>query len=222
MRKFLVGTALVAAIAAPAAAQESVAMPGKPSVFSITPYVGYMFFGDYFETRDGLEYTQDNNGIFGAEATIDLGRAVSLVGNFGYAKSRFEFERGGTAPIEVPASNEVGTWFYDGALRLKLPMTMGMSSFAPYVQGGVGAVRYTFDTDDFNDSESTTNVAYNVGVGALFKFAGVGLRGEVKDYITSLDWKRPSDINDPQDFDRIDGGRVAHNWAVSLGLTIAF
>ena len=219
MRKFLVGAALVAAAAAPAAAQESVTGAGKPSVFSITPYVGYVFFGDFFETSNGLEYTQDNSGIFGAEATLDIGRAVSLVGNFGYSKTNFEFERGGTAGAEFRASPDVGMFLYDGSLRLKLPMGAGMSTFAPYVQAGVGAVRWSFDTDDFNAEGTTTNVAYNLGVGATWKLGGVGLRGEVKDYITSLDWQRPSDAND---FNDIEGDRIAHNWAVSLGLTIAF
>ena len=219
MRKFLVGAALVEAVATPAAAQESVVAAGKPSVFSITPYVGYVFFGDLFETSNGLEYTQDNSGIFGAEATLDLGRSVSLVGNFGYSKSHFEFERGGTAGAEFRASSDVGTFLYDGALRFRLPITNGMSTFSPYAQVGVGAVRYSFDTNDFNAPGATTNVAYNAGVGATWKIGGVGLRGEVKDYITSLSWERPTDAND---FNDVKDDNIAHNWAVSLGLTIGF
>ena len=117
MRKFIVGAALVAAVAAPAAAQESVT-GNKVSVFSITPYVGYMVWGDFFETANGLEYTQDNSGMFGAEASLDIGKAVSLVGNFGYSKTNFEFERGGTAPAEIPASQDAGVFLSDGSLRL--------------------------------------------------------------------------------------------------------
>ena len=218
MRKFIVGAALVAAVAAPAAAQESVT-GSKVSVFSITPYVGYMVWGDFFETSNGLEYTQDNSGMFGAEASLDIGKAVSLVGNFGYSKTNFEFERGGTAPTEFAASQDVGVFLYDGSLRLKLPFTAGMTSFAPYIQGGVGAVRYSFDTNDFNAEGTTTNVAYNAGVGATWKIRGIGLRGEVKDYITSLGWERPSDANDFNDVKKND---IQHNWALSLGLTFAF
>ncbi len=219
MRKFFVGMTLAAALAAPAGAQESVVQSGKPSVFHITPYVGYVIFGDYFETTNGLEYTNDNTGIFGVEAGLDISRAVSIVGNFGYMKTNFEFERGGTAPAEIPASADVGIFAYDANLRLKLPITMGMTSIAPYVQAGIGQFRYSFDTDDFNAEDATSNMAYNIAVGTTFKFAGVGLRGEVKDYITSLDWQRPSDAND---FNDIEGGRTAHNWAISLGLTIGF
>lgn len=220
MRKFLVGAALVAVTAAPVAAQTSIGNPDKPSVFSITPYVGYVFFGDYFETANGLEYTNDNSGIFGAEATLDLGRAVSVVGNFGYSKTNFEFERGGnTNETEFRASSDVGIFLYDGALRLKLPFGTGTGTFAPYVQAGAGAMRYTYDTDDFNAENSTTNVAYNVGVGAMWRIGGLGVRGEVKDYITSLNWERPSDAND---FDDVRDTPIAHNWAVSLGLTFAF
>ena len=216
MKKFIVGAALVAVIAAPAAAQESVT-GAKASVFSITPYAGYMMWGDFFEASNGVEYTQDNSGIFGGEATLDLGRAFSLVGNFGYSKTHFEFE-GGTAG-ETPASQDVGTFLYDGALRFKLPFSAGMTSFSPYVQGGVGAVRWSFDTNDFNDEDATTNVAYNVGVGATWKVSGIGLRLEAKDYITSLDWTKPSNAND---FNDIEGKDIAHNWALSLGVTFAF
>jgi opacity protein-like surface antigen len=218
MRKFIVGAALVAAAAAPASAQESV-VGTKTSVFSITPYVGYVIFGDFFEAANGLEYTQDNSGIFGAEATLDLGRSLSLVGNFGYSKTNFEFERGGTAPAEIPASADVGLFLYDGSLRFRLPITSGASVFSPYAQVGVGAARWSFDTDDFNNKDAVTNVAYNVGVGTTWKIGGIGLRGEVKDYITSLDWERPSDAND---WDDLTKKSTAHNWAVSLGLTFAF
>ena len=219
MRKFIVGAALVAAAASPLSAQESVTGAGKPSVFSITPYVGYVFFGDFFEASNGAEYTIDNTGIFGAEATIDIGRSVSLVGNFGYAKSNFEFEFDGTGGGESRTGPDLGFFLYDGSLRLRLPMTMGMSTLSPYVQAGVGAMRYTPDTDDFNGGNATTNVAYNVGVGATFKVMGIGLRGEVKDYITSLDFKNATNSNDFQD---LQDATLAHNWAVSLGLTFAF
>lgn len=218
MRKFFVSAALVAAFAAPAAAQESVT-GNKVSVFTITPYIGYIAWGDFFETSNGLEYTQDNSGMFGAEASLDIGKAVSLVGNFGYSKTNFEFERGGTAPTEFAASQDVGVFLYDGSLRLRLPFTMGMTSFSPYIQGGVGAARYSFDTDDFNGEGARSNVAYNAGVGAMWKIRGIGLRGEVKDYITSLNWDRPSNAND---FNDIEDAGIQHNWALSLGLTFSF
>lgn len=215
MRKFIVSAALVAAFAAPAAAQES--MTGnKVSVFSITPYVGYVFFGDFFEGANGAEYTIDNTGIYGAEATLDIGRSVSLVGNFGYSKSNFEFE---TANTERRSGPDLGFFLYDGSLRLRLPMGNRTTTFSPYVQGGVGAMRYTPDTDDFNGGNATTNVAFNVGAGATWKFMGVGLRGEVKDYISSLDFKSAQNAND---FNDLRDATIAHNLAVSLGLTFAF
>ena len=215
MKKFIVSAALVAAIASPAAAQESVT-GNKVSVFSITPYVGYVFFGDFFESAAGTEYTIDNSGIYGAEATLDIGRSVSVVGNFGYSKSNFEIESGTS---EARTGPDLGFFLYDGSLRLRLPMGNRMATFSPYVQGGVGAMRYTPDTDDFNGGNATTNVAYNVAVGATWKVMGVGLRGEVKDYITSLDFKNASNAND---FNDLQDATIAHNWAVSLGLTFAF
>ena len=221
MRKFFVGMTLAAALAAPAGAQESVVMAGKPSVFHVTPYIGYVFFGDYFETSNGAEFTNDNTGMFGIEAGLDLGRAVSIVGNFGYMKTNFEFEQDNGGVGDIATSAEIGIFAYDANLRFKLPITMGMTSIAPYLQAGIGQFRYTpsSDNDDFNADGSVSNMAYNVALGTTFKFAGVGLRGEVKDYITSLDWNKVADANDFQDF---ESDRIAHNWAVSLGLTIGF
>ena len=62
MNKFFVSAALVAAMSAPLAAQSSV-VTGQPSVFSLTPYVGYVAYGDHFETANGAEFTNDNGAI---------------------------------------------------------------------------------------------------------------------------------------------------------------
>ena len=71
MKKLFVGAALVAAVAAPLAAQSSV-VTGQPSVFSVTPYVGYMAYGDHFETPAGAEFTNDNAAIYGVQVGIDM------------------------------------------------------------------------------------------------------------------------------------------------------
>ena len=94
MKKLFVGAAFVAAVAAPLAAQSSV-VSGQPSVFSVTPYVGYLAYGDHFETTAGAEYTNDNAAIYGAQIGIDMSPNFSLVGNFGYSKTNWEFEFSG-------------------------------------------------------------------------------------------------------------------------------
>jgi hypothetical protein len=70
----------------------------QAAIFSIAPYVGYMNFGDYFESGNNVEFSNENGALYGAQAQLDLGRFVSLVGNFGYSSSKFTFENtSGTA-----------------------------------------------------------------------------------------------------------------------------
>ena len=91
MKRSLVSAALVAAMAAPLAAQSSV-VTGQPSVFSLTPYVGYVAYGDHFESTGGAEFTNDNAAIYGVQLGVDMTPNLSLVGNFGYSRTNWEFE----------------------------------------------------------------------------------------------------------------------------------
>src|SRR5687768_18396859 len=90
MKRMIVGALALTAVAVPLAAQQS-AVSNKPAVFSIAPYVGYMNFGDYFETTNNVEFSNENGALYGAQAQLDLGRYVSLLGNFGYTSSKFTF-----------------------------------------------------------------------------------------------------------------------------------
>src|SRR5687768_17061118 len=121
MHKLFVCAALVAAMAAPVAAQQSV-VTGQPSVFSLTPYVGYIAYGDHFETADGAEFTNDNGAVYGVQLGVDMTPNLSLVGNFGYSRTNWEFEF--TGPVERFAG-DVGVWLYDGNLQLKFPFAAG-------------------------------------------------------------------------------------------------
>jgi opacity protein-like surface antigen len=218
MKKFVVYAALAAAIAPAAGAQESV-VSGKPSVFHITPYVGYVAYGDLLEFTDGTEFTNDNAAIFGGQVGLDMTRYASLIGNFGYSKTSFEFERG-TNEARIDG---VGIFLYDANLHLKAPVFMGMTAFSPFVQGGVGAMKFSEDTDDIRGS-GPTNIAYNVGVGADWQIRGLGIRLMAKDYISSLEWPdlKSSPTGSFQNFQNVEDKSIAHNWAFSLGLKIGF
>ena len=83
---------------------------------------------------------------------------------------------------------------------------------------GVGAIKYTTDTDDFN-SDGKTDVAFNVGIGADFQIMKtVGLRLMAKDYITNLGWVDASEV------DFADGvqGNTSHNIGLTVGLNFGF
>jgi hypothetical protein len=214
MKKLLVSVALVAAVAAPLAAQRSV-VTNEPSVFSLTPYVGYMAYGDHFETAAGAEYTNDNAAIYGVQVGIDMNRNLSLVGNFGYSKTNWEFEFSG--PGESFAG-DVGVWVYDGNLQFKIPFAAGAGTFSPFAQAGVGAIKFSTEQDDFN-SDGATNVAFNAGLGADFNVGALGLRFMVKDYISSFQWDEFENANDLNDLE--DAG-TSHNFAFTLGLKLGF
>lgn len=210
MRKLLVGV-LSLALAAPAMAQEgSIGNPDKPSVFSLVPYAGYMIYGDHFKTPSDIEFTNDNALIIGAQASFDFSPNIALVGNFGWSKTNWELESdlGGEA-----FAGDVGVWVYDGSLQLRLPVSAGMSTFAPFVQAGVGAIKFSVDNNDI-ESDGATNIAYNVGLGADFQVGGLGLRLMAKDYISSFSWDELEDTD-------IDD-QISHNFALTAGLKFSF
>ena len=214
MNKFFVSAALVAAVAAPVAAQSSV-VTGQPSVFSLTPYVGYIAYGDHFETGSGAEFTNDNGAIYGVQLGIDMTPNLSLVGNFGYSRTKWEFEF--TGPAEQ-VGGDVGVWLYDGNLQLKFPFAAGAGTFSPFAQAGVGAMKFTADRNDF-DSDGTTNVAFNAGLGADFNVGALGLRLMAKDYISSFKWDEFRNANSTRELR--DAG-TSHNFAFTLGLKLGF
>jgi opacity protein-like surface antigen len=220
MRKFLVTAGLLAAVAAPMQAQT----PGTPvtsgqSSFYVSPYVGYVWYGDLFTMPNQVEFSNDDGVNYGVQAGVSFSPNFSLIGNFGYNKSKFVWESDITGD-QITASGDLGIFFYDANLQFRLPFIANQTGswLAPVGQVGVGAMKYTFDTDDFN-SDGDTNVAFNFGLGADFQLTkALGARVMIKDYITSLAW---TDV-DSVDFDDDVDNNVAHNWALTFGLNFGF
>ena len=221
MKKFLVATLASAVIAAPAAAQDAQsAITGGQSTFSITPYAGYMFFGDLGDVSATTDLTQDDAFMFGAQGKIRMTSRWAVYGNAAYSKTNFEVEpeNGGTA---TPTSGDIGYFLGDVGLQYSLPFSFRGGNVAPFIQGGVGAVKYSPDVDDLN-AEGTTNVAFNAGVGLDINAGPVGLQLMLKDYVTSLDWREVSEVVDNQDDGDFDASKVANNLALTLGVRINF
>ena len=219
MRKFLVTAGLLAVVAAPMQAQTpGEAVTSGQSSFYVSPYAGYMWFGDLFEFGNNVAYTNDNTGIFGVQAGVSFSPNFSLIGNFARAKSQFELQP--TSGPGTPVSDKMAIFFYDANLQFRVPFIanrMG-SWIAPIAQIGVGAMKYTFDTDDVT-SDGNTNVAFNFALGGDFQLMkAIGARIMVKDYITSLAW---TDVDNVDFTDRVDSN-VAHNIALTFGLNFGF
>jgi opacity protein-like surface antigen len=203
VRKLLLaGTLAGLALAAPAAAQVS----SGPS-FGLTPYAGYMKFGRLVSGPFGTSIRDAGAAVYGAEAQLGLTRGIALIGNVAYSQPDLEIGAPLIGDVSVGRSSVL---LYDAALRLRVPVTGGLP-ISPFVQGGAGAVRQSFDIGPA--STHATNFAYNVGAGADVSLAPrLGLQLMVKDYIGKFDAREATSVS-------VDT-KTTHNWAVSAGLRL--
>ena len=222
MRKFLVGAALMAAVAAPLSAQDagSPVTDGHGSAF-VGPYVGYMNFGELFDFGADRDLSFENGLFFGGQLGYSFNPNFSVLGNLGYTKSKLQVKQDNPDPdVNQNISGDLGVFLYDANVQFRLPVALGAGSaaFAPFVQGGVGQLKYTADYDDIG-SKGNTSTTFNVGLGAdvqLTKYAG--LRLMAKDYITSLSWDQFENVS----FDDNVNNNTAHNLAFTVGLNLGF
>ena len=203
LRKLLLaGTVAGLALAAPLSAQR----PSGPS-FSLTPYAGYMKFGNLISGPFGTSIRNAGAAVYGGEAQLGLTSGIALVGNVAYSQPGLQIGAPLIGGVSVGRSSVL---LYDAALRLRVPVTGGLP-ISPFIQGGAGAVRQSFDVGPA--STHATNFAYNVGAGADVALAPrLGLQLMVKDYIGKFDAQEATSIN--------VNTKTTHNWAVSAGLRL--
>jgi hypothetical protein len=203
MHKILWAGALAGlALTTPLAAQRS----AGPS-FGITPYAGYMKFGNLVSGPFGTSVRNTGAAVYGAEATLGLTNAIALVGNVAYSQPGLEIGAPLIGGVSVGRSTVL---LYDAALRLRVPVA-GRLPISPFVQGGAGAVRQSLDVGPA--STHSTNFAYNVGAGADVALGPrFGLELMVKDYIGKFDARGATALN-------VDT-KTTHNFAVSAGVRV--
>ena len=179
--------------------------------FDLTPYAGYMVFGDYIKGPLGTSLSNAPAPVFGAQLGMRLAPNVSLVGNVATTSSDIKAGIPIIGGFSVAHSNLL---LYDAGLQLDIPVTtMGGTSLSPFVQAGAGAIRY--DITQSLLSAKATNFAANVGLGADVALGnGVGVRVMAKDYIGKFDFKDATFL----DF----SGETAHSFAFSAGLRLSF
>lgn len=189
--------------AAPLSAQRATA-----SAVRITPYVGYMTFGNYVDGPLGTSIRNAGAPLYGAQLGFDLTPNVSLVGNVGYAASNLEVGVPFLGGLSFGSSNVL---LYDAGVQLRLP-SVG-SGFEPFVEGGAGAMRTEVSAGPLKTH--STNFAFNYGGGVDLRLTrNIGLRGTVRDYVGKLDLKEATGFD--------ISTRTTHNWAFGLGLTLGF
>lgn len=209
---FLLAAALLATVPSLAVAQSRGVTPlATSTVFQATPYVGYMFFGDYLSGPLGTSVTNAPAPVFGAQLGMKLAPNLSLVGNVATASSDIQAGVPILGGVSIAQSR---VQMYDAGLELALPLTtMAGTALTPFLQAGAGAMHYDI-TRSFITT-SSTSFAANVGLGADVSVGrGVGVRVMARDYIGKFDVKQATFLD--------LGANTAQSFALSAGVRLSF
>jgi len=208
MKRFVIRTSIVG-LAASLGALPLAAQQVKPTVFDVSPYAGYMMFGKLFEGPIGTSVSAGSGPVYGAQMSLTMAKNIALYGNVGYSSSDLKIGLPIIGGLDVGSSKAL---LYDGGVELKVPM-QAASMVTPFVQGGVGAIRYEVESGFLN--ANATNVAYNFGGGVDVKLSpNFGVRLMAKDYLGKFDFKEATsfDLN----------GKTTNNVALTLGVHFGF
>lgn len=206
----LLAGALAGLFATSASSAQSTALV-HGTAFELTPYAGYMIFGDYFKGPLGTSIGSAPGALYGVQLGVKLSPNIALVGNLGYSSSDV---RVGIPFLGGYSIANSSTLLYDGGLQIGLPLTtVSGFSLTPFAQFGAGAMRY--DISQSIVETQATNFAANVGVGAdLTLGRSLALRLMAKDYFGKFDFKDATQLDVT--------GETAHNWGLSAGLKLNF
>jgi len=217
MNKKLVVAGLLAAFALSAGSAEAQRRTGRrlpaqepvPGP-SISPYAGYMMFGDIVDGPLGTSLTSSSGSVFGVQGNLPLGSVLSVVGNVAYSEPQLKF---GVPILGGVNFGKSQVWIYDAGLQLSAPTLGTQRAITPFVQVGAGGMRYDVTVAGINRKAS--NLAFNAGLGADIPLAqNLGLRLFAKDYVGKFDINEAAGI----DYD----AKTSHNIALSAGLKLQF
>ena len=87
--------------------------PESGTVFHVSPYVGYMVFGDYIKGPLGTSVSNAPSALYGTQVGLSLAPNLSLIGNVAYTTSDIK--------VGIPILGGVGvgnssTLLYDAGL----------------------------------------------------------------------------------------------------------
>lgn len=208
----LVGLSALALSSLPQRASAQARSPvATATAFEVTPYAGYLFSGAMMDGPLGTSVGPAPAALVGTQLGMRIMPNVTVIANLATGSSDVKAGIPILGGISVAQSRVV---LYDAGLQLDLPMaTASGAAFSPFVQAGVGAMRYDL-TESFLTTTST-NLSGNVGIGADVSVgSGVGIRLMAKDYIGKFDFQEATsfDVNT----------NTTQNYAVSLGLRFSF
>jgi hypothetical protein len=192
-------------------AQQNLRPVSSGTLFNVTPYAGYMVFGDFVKGPVGTSVSMKNGAVYGAQLGMQITPNIAIVGNVAHSSSNLQ--------VGVPILNDLNVgsssmWLYDGGLQLDIPTGESNIPVKPFVQVGAGAIRYKVGATDFLET-TASNFAFNAGAGLEYQMTpAFGLRVFAKDYIGKFDLDEATSI----DMD----SRTMHNWALTAGLRVGF
>jgi hypothetical protein len=204
IRMLCAGAVAGLVLAAPLQAQS-----GRSVSFGITPYAGYMKFGNLVNGPLGTSVRGAAGPVYGAEATVGITPGLALVGNLAYASSDLE---AGVPVVGGLSFGKSSALLYDAALRLSVPLSaVAGGGIRPFVQAGAGAMRQEIEVASVG--AHSTNFAYNLGAGVEIPLGHrLGLQLMAKDYIGKFDVREATAVNVKPE--------TAHNWTVSAGVRL--
>lgn len=192
-------------------AQQNLRPVPTGTLFSVTPYAGYMAFGDFVRGPVGTTLSMKSGAVYGAELAMQITPNIALIGNVAHSSSNLQ--------VGVPLFNDLNVgsssmWLYDGGLQFDIPTGRSALPVKPFVQVGAGAIRYEVGAADFLTT-TATNFAFNAGAGLEYRMTpAVGFRVSAKDYIGRFDVREAAAIN--------TNTPIVHNWALTAGLRVGF
>ncbi|MEO7368906.1 MAG: hypothetical protein ABIZ36_13185 [Gemmatimonadaceae bacterium] len=212
-KTFVLAASLFLGVSTVASAQRSTRrFPARETIPapSITPYGGYMVFGKIADGPLGTSLTTASAPVYGAQVNLPIGSTLSIVGNLAYSQPSL---RVGLPIIGGYDFGKSDVWLYDAGLQFSAPVMSGQRSIIPFVQAGIGGMKYNVQVSGVNTNAS--NLAFNAGIGADLPLAqNIGLRIMAKDYIGKFDVNQATALN----YDT----KTSNNFALSAGLKLGF
>lgn len=175
----------------------------------VVPQVGVVFHTAWYDGL-GADLTPETAPMFGVQIGVPVAKRVSLVASGSYSQGDLKV---GLPLIGGISVGKAKTWTYDVAVELGGLSDSTQTGIAPFVQGGLGGI--TNDISNRLLDVRATNLAYIAGVGVDMRLnRGLALRLQLRDHLGRFD------SQDAVGFKA--EGNMAHNFALSAGLKLAF
>lgn len=201
-----VSLALTASLLAASTVQAQSALSGG----YVAPYAGYVMHSAWYDGPLGTDVKAASAPVVGAQVGVPIMKGVSLTGNLAYSSGDLNVGLPLLGGVRV-GNNK--TWMYDAAVELGGLTGSQQTGIAPFVQGGIGGITNKI-SNSLLETEST-NLAYIAGVGVDMRMTrSVALRLQARDYIGRFDSQEAVGFK--------VNGNLAHNWALSAGVKLAF